>query len=69
MDVSGFTYQYGDAVCKKTRGGKGAHFRGHVVGFYKSSLTEEGYAIESAFEQGTVQIYPLKMIKPWVNDE
>ena len=65
METHGFQYKYGDAVQKKTRGGKGAQFRGHIVGFYQSSLTLEGYAIESAFEKGTVQIYPLKMIEPW----
>lgn len=61
----GWKFNYGDAVKKKTRGKKGAEWRGHVVGFYTSSKTTEGYAVESSFEEGSVQIYPASMIEAW----
>ena len=36
----------------------GANWQGRVVGFYSTTLTPEGYAIESESEKGSVQIYP-----------
>jgi dihydrofolate reductase (trimethoprim resistance protein) len=60
----GWTFQMGDMV-RKHRGGA---WRGTVVGFYRTSLTPEGYAVESAFEPGSVQIYPVAALEPWDND-
>ena len=37
---------------------KGSSWQGRVVGYYSSSLTEVGYAVESELEVGSVQIYP-----------
>lgn len=37
---------------------KGASWRGQVVGYYTTSLTPEGYCVESEREPGSVQIYP-----------
>lgn len=37
---------------------KGTSWQGKVVGFYKTELTPEGYAVESERETGSVQIYP-----------
>ncbi len=50
----GWKFEMGDEVRKI----KGAQWRGKVVGFYSSSLTEMGYAVESGWEEGSVQIYP-----------
>lgn len=36
----------------------GSQWQGLVVGFYTSSLTSNGYCIESENEKGSVQIYP-----------
>lgn len=44
----------GAQVAKKA----GASWRGKVVGYYSTQLTPRGYAIESDFEPGSVQIYP-----------
>ena len=44
----------GERVRKK----KGASWQGHIVGFYQTELTPEGYAVESEREPGSVQIYP-----------
>lgn len=54
MDTTDWKYQLGDRVVKA----KGSEWHGVVVGFYKSSLTERGYAVESLREYGSVQIYP-----------
>jgi len=37
---------------------KGSSWTGRVVGFYSTSLTPIGYAVESENEPGSVQIYP-----------
>jgi hypothetical protein len=37
---------------------KGSSWRGRVVGYYSTDQTKEGYAVESEFEPGSVQIYP-----------
>ncbi|WP_306049297.1 hypothetical protein [Oceaniradius stylonematis] len=39
---------------------KGSNWTGPVVGFYRGSLTEFGYAVESENEPGNVQIYPVQ---------
>lgn len=47
-------FQLGDRVTKT----KGSSWTGLVVGFYSTSLTPIGYAVESENEPGSVQIYP-----------
>jgi hypothetical protein len=47
-------FKLGDTVTKK----KGSQWTGKVVGFYSTSLTPIGYAVESDTEKGSVQIYP-----------
>ena len=37
---------------------KGSKWTGRVVGFYSTTLTAIGYAVESETETGSVQIYP-----------
>lgn len=54
MDTTGWKFQLGDFVRKI----KGSTWRGHVVGFYKTALTERGYVVESMFEHNSVQDYP-----------
>lgn len=54
-------FKRGDTV-KKT---KGSEWHGTVVGEYSSSLTEEGYAVESWTERGSVQIYPAAALELW----
>jgi dihydrofolate reductase (trimethoprim resistance protein) len=49
------TFQLGDLVCKKS----GAQWHGTIVGWYSTTLTPEGYAVESLTERGSVQIYPV----------
>ena len=49
------TYGLGDRVRKKS----GAAWQGQVVGWYCTKLTPEGYAVESEFHPGSVQIYPV----------
>lgn len=50
----GWKYQLGDMVRKI----KGSEWVGIVVGFYSSSQTDRGYAVESRVHKGSVQIYP-----------
>lgn len=53
----------GDRVRKKS----GSYWQGSVVGWYSTKLTPEGYAVESEFHPGSVQIYPasaLELIEP-----
>lgn len=42
---------------------KGSSWCGKVVGFYSTSLTPVGYAVESEREPGSVQIYPEKALR------
>lgn len=51
-----------DAPVKKKTGGR---WHGRVVGFYSTALTPEGYAVESRYERGSVQIYPVSALEPW----
>lgn len=37
---------------------RGSEWHGTVVGFYQTRMTPQGYAVESMFEAGSVQIYP-----------
>lgn len=52
------TFKLGDRVEKVS----GSEWRGHVVGFYSTSLTKEGVAVESEDHKGSVQIYPAKAL-------
>ena len=47
-------FDRGDRVRKKS----GSEWQGFVVGWYSTSLTPEGYAVESESHAGSVQIYP-----------
>ena len=41
----------------------GSSWTGNVVGFYSTTLTPEGYCVESISERGSVQIYPAKALR------
>jgi dihydrofolate reductase (trimethoprim resistance protein) len=53
------TFKLGDKV-RKT---KGSCWSGIVVGTYSTTLTPEGYAVESFTEKGSVQIYPVSALE------
>lgn len=55
----GATFGLGDRVRKKS----GAAWQGHVVGWYSTRLTPEGYAVESESHPGSVQIYPVAALE------
>lgn len=55
----GWRFGYGARVRKRS----GSSWQGRVVGFYTSSLTPEGYAVESEREPGSVQIYPVAALE------
>lgn len=52
-------FRLGDRVRKKS----GAAWQGHVVGWYCTKLTPEGYAVESEAHPGSVQIYPVAALE------
>lgn len=52
-------FRLGDRVEKIS----GSSWRGRVVGTYRTSLTPEGYAVESENEPGSVQIYPAAALR------
>lgn len=52
-------FQLGDPVYKT----KGSQWHGTVVGTYSTTLTPEGYAVESSAERGSVQIYPAAALE------
>ena len=52
-------FKLGDSVRKI----KGSRWSGTIVGTYSSSLTDEGYAVESSTELGSVQIYPAAALE------
>lgn len=41
----------------------GSQWQGKVVGWYSTELTPEGYAVESEFHAGSVQIYPASALE------
>lgn len=47
-------FELGQRVRKKS----GSSWQGRIVGFYSTTLTPIGYAVESEREPGSVQIYP-----------
>lgn len=53
------TFKIGDRV-RKT---KGSRWQGRIVGTYSTSLTPEGYCVESETEVGSVQIYPAAALE------
>lgn len=53
------TFNLGDRVRKKS----GAAWQGRVVGWYSTTLTPEGYAVESESHSGSVQIYPVAALE------
>lgn len=59
VEMTNWQFALGDRVEKVS----GASWRGRVVGAYISSLTEEGYCVESENEPGSVQIYPLQALR------
>lgn len=52
-------FSIGDRVTKI----KGSAWTGRVVGTYSTTLTPEGYAVESENEPGSVQIYPATALR------
>lgn len=52
-------YPLGTRLRKKS----GSSWQGAVVGYYSTSLTPRGYAIESEREPGSVQIYPERALE------
>jgi dihydrofolate reductase (trimethoprim resistance protein) len=52
-------FQLGDIVRKIS----GSMWQGAVVGTYSTSLTPEGYAVESSAHRGSVQIYPASALE------
>lgn len=58
-------FRLGDLVQKKT----GSNWHGVVCGHYSTRLTPEGYCVESLYEEGSVQIYPVHALEPWSEDE
>lgn len=57
-------FKTGDIVRKVS----GSQWHGTIVGWYSTELTPEGYAVESWYESGSVQIYPAKALELWVPD-
>lgn len=57
-------FKLGDSVRKIN----GACWQGSIVGTYSTSLTPEGYCVESDTEIGSVQIYPAKALNYSPND-
>ena len=57
------SFALGDMV-RKTRG---SSWHGRVVGWHSTSLTSEGYAVESEREPGSVQIYPASALEKTSN--
>lgn len=59
MPAQHTTFQLGQTVKKKS----GSQWEGEVVGFYSTTLTPEGYAVESSTHKGSVQIYPAAALE------
>lgn len=57
----GCNFAMGDLVQKKS----GSKWRGSIVGFYSTPNTPDGYAVESAFEPGSVQVWPEAALERW----
>ena len=59
--LSAGKFHLGNMVLKT----RGSQWHGGIVGFYSTSLTTIGYAVESATEKGSVQIYPEAALEAW----
>ncbi|MBH0112690.1 hypothetical protein I5E68_06965 [Novosphingobium sp. YJ-S2-02] len=57
----GARWGMGDLVQKK----RNSKWRGKVVGFYQTEATPIGYAVESALEEGSVQVWPEAALEDW----
>lgn len=57
-------FKQGDRVKKKS----GSEWQGHIVGWYSTGLTPDGYAVESESHAGSVQIYPESALE-FVSDD
>ena len=57
------TFGLGERVRKKS----GVAWQGHIVGWYSTKLTPEGYAVESEAHPGSVQIYPVAALERVAN--
>lgn len=55
--------QGGFSVGDRVRKIKGSSWQGIVVGHYSTTLTPEGYCVESEREPGSVQIYPASALE------
>ncbi|MFT4056454.1 MAG: hypothetical protein QM681_18270 [Novosphingobium sp.] len=54
-------WKIGDTVQKK----RGSSWRGTVCGFYSTPHTPIGYCVDSAFEPGSVQVWPEAALEDW----
>jgi hypothetical protein len=59
MNITKPKFKLGDTVHKI----KGSQWHGIIVGVYSTELTPEGYCVESIYEKGSVQIYPVSALK------
>ena len=58
VPITSRKFSMGDRVTKI----KGSRWTGTVCGFYSSSMTPDGYCVESELEVGSVQIYPAQAL-------
>lgn len=61
MNKNNHRWQLGDKVRKK----RGSSWRGTVCGFYTTPHTPVGYCVDSAFEPGSVQVWPEAALEDW----
>lgn len=54
MDTKDWKFQLDDLVYNKS----GSEWDGRIVGFYSTTTTPRGYAVQSSTHRGNVQIYP-----------
>lgn len=54
-------FKFGELVRKKS----GSNWHGKIVGWYTTEYTKCGYAVESEFDPGSVQIYPEAALEHW----
>lgn len=59
MNTPAPKFRRGDLVRKRS----GSQWQGSVVGEYSTTLTPEGYAVESDTHSGSVQIYPAAALE------
>lgn len=49
----------------KVRKNRGSSWRGTVCGYYSTPHTPVGYYVDSAFEPGSVQVWPEVALEDW----